>query len=334
MRKSLLGAAMATMVALAVNAATGGTAAASTTFANALNGTDNLPTGLDRIDQRAGLSKSYSSAATGKGVSVYVVDSGVYRDSAQFGGRVTVGYDAFGGDGQDCYYHGTHVAGIAAGRDLGVAPEATIVSVRVLNCQGEVKLVHTDPKTVKWSVVAGLDWVATHAHKPAVVNLSIGGSPDPSLDAAVQRVISAGVAVVVAAGNANIDACNNSPARVPQAVTVGAIDPTTDRRATFSNWGRCIDIFAPGVNIRSAWYKPRVNPDGTVDKDVQNVAAGTSFAAPHVAGVFALYLETHPSATPAEVRNAVIAAATNGLVTEPNGAIMRTSPSSELYSRL
>jgi subtilisin family serine protease len=289
-----------------------------------------LPVGLDRIDQRsATLNGTYAATLTGEGVNVYVVDTGVWTAHEQFEGRASVGFDAFPtittAPREDCHGHGTHVAGTIAGKDYGVAKKAKIISVRIGNCQGEIKM-HSSGK---WSIVAGLDWIVANVKRPAVVNISYGVSPAlnrDEYDAAIQRVLAADIPVVVAAGNYSADACTANIAKVPQAITVGATDASNDRRLNVSNYGQCIDLFAPGVNIRSAYTST------TGNLAANTTMTGTSMAAPHVTGVAALYLQKYPTATKTAVRNAIIAQATNGTVREPDGGVMRTSPSSLLYS--
>jgi subtilisin family serine protease len=261
--------------------------------------------GLDRIDQRAlPLSTTFSYTATATAVMAYVIDTGIDYGHAQFGGRATKGYDAFGGTADDCNGHGTHVAGTIGGAIHGVAEGVQLKAVRVLDCGG----------SGSWSgVVAGINWVAGHhvAGAPAVANLSLGGGASTTVDDAVRGLIDDGVATAVAAGNGNQggkeqDACKYSPARVVQAMTIGATTKT-DVKASYSNYGTCVDWFAPGSGITSAWIGP-----GTTET---NTISGTSMATPHVAGVAAQYLQGNPGATPATVRDALYALTTKGIVT-------------------
>ncbi len=262
--------------------------------------------GIDRVDQRdLPLSTTYTYGTTASNVSAYIIDTGILTSHSEFGGRATVGTDTVGGgqNGQDCQGHGTHVAGTVGGKTYGVAKAVKLVAVRVLDCAGSGTTA---------GVIAGVDWVTANAQKPAVANMSLGGGANTSLDNAVKKSIASGVSYAVAAGNGNFlgwpaNACNYSPARVPEAITVGATD-SGDRRASFSNYGTCLDLFAPGVNITSAWK----------DSDTAtSTISGTSMAAPHTAGAAALYLSANPTATPAQVRDALVANATPNKVQDP-----------------
>jgi subtilisin family serine protease len=254
--------------------------------------------GLDRIDQRAlPLSSSYTYPTTASTVNVYVIDTGINFSHTDFGGRAVSGYDAVdGGSADDCNGHGTHVAGTVAGSSYGVAKGARIYGVRVLNCSGSGTTAQ---------VVAGIDWVTANAVRPAVANMSLGGSANSSIDTAVNNSINAGITYAVAAGNGNIlgirqNACNYSPARVPNAITVGATQ-NNDAAASFSNYGTCVDILAPGVNITSAWYSSNT---------ATNTISGTSMASPHVAGAAALVLSANPTWSPQQVRDYLVNNAT------------------------
>ncbi|MFN3596888.1 MAG: S8 family peptidase [Rubricoccaceae bacterium] len=271
------------------------------------------PWGLDRIDQRAlPLSTTYTYEATGSGVTVYIIDTGIRATHADFGGRVRAGFDAFtdGRNSDDCNGHGTHVAGTVGGGTWGVAKGVRLVAVRVLNCQGS---------GTNAGVIAGVDWVAADAAgKTAVANMSLGGGASSALDTAVRNAVASGVTFVVAAGNENVDACTRSPARVAEALTVGATT-SSDARSSFSNFGTCVSLFAPGSAITSAWH--------TSDTATSTIS-GTSMASPHVAGAAALYLEGHRSATPAQVGRAILDASTQGVVTSAGTG----SPNRLLYS--
>jgi subtilisin family serine protease len=228
-------------------------------------------------------------------VNVYVVDTGIRRTHTQFGGRAFSAFTAIndGRGSTDCHGHGTHVAGTVGGSTHGVAKRARLHAVRVLGCDGY---------GATSGVIAGVDWVRANHVKPAVANMSLGGSPSSSLDTAVRNSIAAGVTYAIAAGNSNANAANFSPSRVSEAIIVGS-STSSDVRSSFSNYGSVVDIFAPGSSIPSAW--------STSDTATRSIS-GTSMASPHVAGVAARYLQTHPSASPATVRSALVSASTTG----------------------
>ncbi|MEY2627822.1 MAG: hypothetical protein RJB08_1581 [Actinomycetota bacterium] len=261
--------------------------------------------GIDRLDQRAlPLSGTVSRPTSGRLVDVYVIDTGVYAAHNEFASRVVQGRNTIEGatdptNTSDCNGHGTHVAGTIAGRTLGVAPEATIIPVKVLDCIGSGTLA---------GVVAGIDWMVTNheAGVPAVANLSLGGAVSVTLNAAIARAVADGITVVVAAGNSDDDACNASPASEPSAITVGASDQT-DARASFSNWGSCVDMFAPGTQILSAAIS---------GPSAEATLSGTSMASPHVAGAAALLLDAYPDLTPAAVAQQLTTAATRNTVAD------------------
>nr|WP_306337540.1 S8 family peptidase [Streptomyces sp. KL118A] len=258
----------------------------------------NAPWGLDRIDQRRlPLSTTYTYRTTAPGVSIYIIDTGLRTTHAEFGGRASVGTDTVGDgrNGDDCNGHGTHVGGIAAGKTYGVAKQARPVAVRVLDCQGS---------GTTSGVVAGIDWVTAKAAKPAVANMSLGGSASEVLDSAVRRSIRSGVTYTVSAGSSGQSggACNTSPSRVAETISVGAGD-RGDRRASSSNYGSCVSLFAPGVQIPSAWK----------DSDTATATlSGTSMATAHTAGAAALHLGFRPTDTPAQVKKGLVDNATTG----------------------
>ncbi|MFD5711698.1 S8 family peptidase [Streptomyces pharetrae] len=262
----------------------------------------NAPWGLDRIDQTSlPLSGTYTYPdSAGTGVTAYVIDTGVRITHSQLTGRAVNGYDAVDGDttAQDGNGHGTHVATTIAGSTYGVAKKAKIVAVRVLNNSGSGTTA---------GVIAGIDWVTKNHSGPSVANMSLGGGVSTTLDTAVRNSIASGVTYAVAAGNSNANASSFSPARVAEAITVGATT-STDARASYSNYGSALDIFAPGSSITAGWH---------TSDTATNTISGTSMATPHVAGAAAVYLAGHPSATPAQVASALTAGATTGKVTSP-----------------
>ncbi len=268
--------------------------------------------GLDRIDQRnLPLDTIYNYNVTGAGVSAYVIDTGIKITHNEFGGRAYSGYTAIsdGNGTNDCNGHGTHVAGTIGGATYGVAKGVKLYAVRVLDCSGS---------GYDSGVIAGVDWVTANRVKPAVANMSLGGGVSSALDTAVRNSINAGVVYGLAAGNENADACNSSPSRTAEGITVGATT-STDARASYSNWGTCLDIFAPGSSITSA---------GISSNTATATMSGTSMATPHVVGVAALYLQSNPSASAATVRNALVSNGTANKVTSPGTG----SPNVLLYS--
>lgn len=257
--------------------------------------------GLDRIDQAATAGdNAYNYPANGgAGVRVYVVDTGVMASNPDFTGRILPGVDMYGQnlEAADCQGHGTHVAGTIAGTKYGVAKKASIVPVRVLSCNG----------SGSWSYfISAMDWIIANnpAGTPAVMSASIGGGSYPLANAAVEKLYAAGITPVIAAGNSNIDACGTSPAGAPNAITVGASE-ITDARASYSNWGECVDVFAPGSAIIS---------DSNLDPTIGVSKSGTSMATPHVSGLAALYLAANPTATPAQVTAAIKAGGIAGAI--------------------
>ncbi|MFJ9005366.1 S8 family peptidase [Streptomyces canus] len=260
------------------------------------------PWGLDRIDQAAlPLSGTYTYPDTaGSGVTAYVIDTGVRITHSQISGRASYGYDAVDGDttASDGNGHGTHVATTIAGSTYGVAKKAKVVAVRVLDNAGSGTTA---------GVIAGIDWVTNNHSGPSVANLSLGGGASSTLDTAVRNSIASGVTYAIAAGNSSANASSYSPARVTEAITVGATT-STDARASYSNYGSVLDVFAPGSSITAGWY---------TSDTATNTISGTSMATPHVAGAAAVYLAGHTSATPAQVATALVNGATSNVVTSP-----------------
>lgn len=258
------------------------------------------PWGLDRIDQRnLPLSRTYTYTTTGAGVRVYIIDTGIQTSHSQFGGRASAVYDAFGGSGQDCHGHGTHVAGTTSGSTWGVAKGSLPRAVRVLNCSGSGSTS---------GIIAGINWVRTNHIKPAVANLSLGGGFSSSLNTAVNNLAAAGVFVAVAAGNSNTNACNSSPASATGVFST-ASSTRTDAKSSFSNHGSCVEGYAPGSAIRSAWLNGGAN-----------TISGTSMASPHVAGVAALYKSANGDASQSTITSFLVNNATTGVITgNPSG---------------
>jgi subtilisin family serine protease len=268
--------------------------------------------GLDRSDQRnLPLSTNYTYNATGTGIKAYVIDTGILGTHQDLAGRVLAGVNTVDGtpSTQDCNGHGTHVAGTIGGTTYGVAKNVTLVAVRVFGCANS---------TTTAAIIAGVDWVTGNHQpgQPAVANMSLGGGANAALDTAVRNMIADGVSVAIAAGNGNalgvpVNSCNQSPARVAEGITVGASD-INDAKASFSNYGTCVDLHAPGVNITSSW---------ATSDTATNTISGTSMASPHVAGVAALYLQLNPASTPAQVQQAIKDASTKGVVTGTAGGL-------------
>jgi len=272
----------------------------------------NATWGLDRIDQRnLPLNTTYTYDTSAVNVDVYIIDTGIRSTHVEFGGRVTNGFTAIsdGNGTNDCNGHGTHVSATVGGSIYGVAKSVELHPIRVLGCNGSGSTS---------GVIAGVDWVRTNHSRPAVANMSLGGGVSTALDDAVRNAIRSGVTFAIAAGNSNANACNSSPARVAEALTVGSTT-STDARSSFSNFGTCVDLFAPGSSITSAW-----NTSDTAT----NTISGTSMATPHVAGVAALYLAVNPSATPSAVQAAIVNNATPNKVTGAGSG----SPNRLLYS--
>ena len=243
--------------------------------------------GLDRVDQvQLPLNSIYHYDFDGSGVTAYVIDTGVNVSHNEFGNRASHGYDFIDNDSDatDCNGHGTHVAGTIGGSEYGIAKNVNVVGIRVLGCNGSGS---------NSGVIAGINWVKNNASGPSVANMSLGGGASQATDQAVNNAVAAGVSFVVAAGNDNRNACNYSPARAASAITVGSTT-SRDKRSGFSNYGNCLDIYAPGSGIKSAWYN---------SNSATKTISGTSMASPHVAGAVALYLDENPSLSPYQIDN-------------------------------
>lgn len=256
--------------------------------------------GLDRIDQASlPLDQTYHYDSSGTPVNAYVIDTGILISHHDFNGRAFTGVDIVnpGGNAVDCNGHGTHVAGTIGSTTYGVAKNVKLFAVRVLDCQGSGQFS---------DVIAGIEWVAAHHVSPAVANMSLGGGASQAIDDAIAAAVQSGVTFAVAAGNEDSDACQTSPARSPLAITVGATN-STDSRSSFSNTGPCVTLFAPGEDITSLWIGSTTST---------NTISGTSMASPHVAGVAALYLAKNPTATPAQVKAALVAGALSNKVSD------------------
>ena len=265
--------------------------------------------GLDRIDARTGLDNAYTYNATGAGVNVYVIDTGIDPSHPEFEGRATAAYDVFndGQNGIDCEGHGTHVSGTVGSKSYGVAKSANLFGVRVLDCEGSGS---------NSGVIAGIDWVAANAQKPAAANMSLGGGFSQAVNDAVENLVASGVPTAVAAGNGffgifSEDACDKSPASAPSALTVSITD-RNDSKVSWGNYGACVDLFAPGAGILST-----IPGGGTA------TYSGTSMSSPHVAGALALYLEGSPNATSAQANQAILDATTTGAVSNREGTVDR-----------
>ncbi|WP_442933735.1 S8 family peptidase [Micromonospora sp. CPCC 205556] len=259
----------------------------------------NPPWGLDRIDQRnLPLNSSFTYPNTATNVRAYIIDTGIRTTHTDFGGRASWGTNTVDSNNTDCNGHGTHVAGTVGGTRYGVAKDVRLIAVKVLNCSGSGSTT---------GVVNGINWVTANAVKPAVANMSLGGGASSAIDNAVTNSVNSGITYAVAAGNSSANACSYSPARAAAAITVGATT-SSDARASYSNYGSCVDIFAPGSSILSAWR---------TSDTASNTISGTSMASPHVAGAAALVLSANPSYSPAQVASYLTTNATPGKVTNP-----------------
>lgn len=266
-------------------------------YTTSLGRQPNAPWGLDRIDSK-GLDNQYTFSETGQNVHVYVVDTGIRSSHSEFAGRVGQGRNftsANQADTDDCTGHGTHVAGTILGSIYGVAKQATVHPIRVLGCSGSGSYS---------SIIDALNWIKANAQKPAVVNMSLGGSQSQILNSAVNELVQSGIPVIVSAGNDRRDSCNASPASAELAITVGATNKT-DQLASFSNYGQCVDILAPGNNIVSAGYQ---------GDNAATTLSGTSMAAPHVAGVVAQMLARDPGSPFETIKSSIISNAKNNQI--------------------
>jgi len=258
--------------------------------------------GIDRIDQRnRPLSGTYTYNTTASGVYVYIIDTGILTSHSQFGGRAANVYDAFGGSGNDCHGHGTHVAGTVGGSTYGIAKGARLRGVRVLNCSG----------SGSWSgIIAGMDWVRNNRVNPAVANMSLGGGYSSAVNTAANNLANSGVFVAVASGNSGANACNYSPASASAVTSVNS-STSSDARSSFSNYGSCTHLYAPGSSITSAWIG---------STSATRTISGTSMASPHVAGVAALYKATFGNASSSTIRTWLINNSTTGVISgNPSG---------------
>jgi serine protease len=271
----------------------------------------NATWGIDRVDQvNLPLDGRYTYTNTGSGVKAYIVDTGVLSSHSDFDGRVGSGYTAIndGNGTNDCNGHGTHVAGTVGSTTYSLAKDVSLIPVRVLGCDGS---------GTNSGVIAGVDWVTQNSSGPSVANMSLGGGDSAALDSAVNNAIDAGIIFVVAAGNDNADACTGSPNKVPAALTI-ASSTNSDARSSFSNYGSCIDLFAPGSNITSTW-----------SNGATNTISGTSMAAPHVAGAAVLYLQSNPNASPSQVESAIESNAISNKISDLKGSpnlLLQVSP--------